>query len=107
MDTTSDYVVSSYLDSLLMDLSLPEAKSITVPMAIYSPQDTIATSQRLVPCFDPFLFMDIMGGYSRSQHWLVYMLVLRLGISLPPGALKRYCHRQCQTLINYLNVTCP
>jgi hypothetical protein len=107
MDTTSDYVVSSYLDSLLIDLLLPEARSITVPIAIYSPQDSIATSQRLVPCFDPFLFMDITVGRSRSQHWLVYILVLRLGISLPPSVLKRYCHRQCQTLINYFNVICP
>ncbi len=107
MHTTSDYVVSSYLDSLLMDLTLSEATIKIAPIATYSPQDSIISSQKLVPCFDPFLFMDITAGYSRTQHWLVYLLVLRLSASLPPSALRRYCRRQCQTLINYLQVTCP
>ncbi len=107
MDTTTDYVVSSYLDSLLMDLTLPDVTSKVAPISTYSPQDSIATSQRLVPCFDPFLFMDISAGYSRSQHWLVYILVLRIRASLPPSALKSYCDRQCQTLSNYLQITTP
>ena len=107
MDTTSDNVVSNYLDSLLMDLTLSEVTVNVAPLATYSPQGSIDSGQRLVPCFDPFLFMDIKAGYSRSQHWLVYILVLRLSASLPPSALRRYCQRQCQTLINYLQVTCP
>mgnify|MGYP000154693070 CR=1 FL=1 len=107
MDTTSDYVISNYLDSLLRDLTLSKATVNIAPLATYSAQGSIVNGQRLVSCFDPFLFMDITAGYSRSQHWLVYILVLRLSASLPSSALRRYCQRQCQTLINYLQVTCP
>ncbi len=104
MSQSSNCVVSNYLDSLLMDLTLTESElQVSAPPSIKT-QDSITNGQRLVPCFDPFLFMDVLHQYSKTQQWLVFILVLRLGSTLPNGVLKKYCLRQCQTLLNNLRL---
>ncbi len=107
MNNTSDSVVSQYLDSLLLDLTLSEAELKVADNPVYVAQDSVNMGQRLVPCFDPFLFMGVQAGHSRSQHWLVVLLVLQLCASLPAGKLKNYCLRQCQTLLSNCHLTYP
>ena len=107
MNNNSDHVVSHYLDSLLLDLTLPEPELNMAVVPVCVPQDSIVSGQRMVPCFDPFLFMDINAGYSSSQHWLVYLCILHLSGSLPAGQLKKYCLRQCQALLNHLHNSFP
>ncbi len=107
MNNNTDSVVSHYLDCLLLDLTLTERQLDTSVVPLYSAQDSVVSGQRMVPCFDPFLFMDMNADYSGSQHWLVYLLVLRLCGSLPQGALKKYCMRQCETLLNHVHLASP
>jgi|GEM_PF-2021136 len=107
MNNTSDSVVSQYLDSLLLDLTLSETELKVAERPAYVAQDSVIMGQRLVPCFDPFLFMGVQAEHTRSQHWLVVLMVLQLCGSLPAGRLKNYCLRQCQTLLNNSRLTFP
>ena len=107
MMNSSDSVVRHYLDSLLLDLTMPEPESKVADVADYFGKDSIISGQRLVPCFDPFIFMEVGTGLSKSQHWLVALLILQLCGSLPTGRLKSYCLRQCQTLFNNGHLAAP
>ncbi|OUR66542.1 hypothetical protein A9Q73_06980 [Bermanella sp. 47_1433_sub80_T6] len=107
MNNTSDSVVSQYLDSLLLDLTLSEPELKVAQIPAYIAQDSVVMGQRLVPCFDPFLFMEVKAGHSRAQHWLMVLMMLQLCGSLPAGRLKNYCLRQCQTLLNNCRLTFP
>ena len=105
MNNTSDAVVSQYLDSLLLDLTLSEVELKGADHSALVAEDSIIMGQRLVPCLDPFLFMGVRAGHTRAQHWLVVLLMLQLCASLPTGQLKSYCLRQCQTLLNNCRLT--
>ena len=100
MNKTSDKAVADYLNNMFMDLTVSESETIVSPPSGYQARDSNDIGLRLVPCMDPFQFMNMENSISKSNIWLAYLLILNLSERLPQGTLKQYCLRQCQTLLN-------
>jgi hypothetical protein len=103
MNKTSDKVISDYLNNMFMDLTISEPDVITNVCTEYVPLDSTQTGFQLVPCMDPFQFMNLEHSISPSKIWLAYLMILNLARTLPFGPLKKYCLQQCQILINQFN----
>lgn len=100
MNKTSDKAVADYLNNMFMDLTVSDSETVVSPPSDYQPLDSNDSGFRLVPCMDPFQFMNMGSSIHKSNIWLAYLLILNLSERLPQGSLKQYCLRQCQTLLN-------
>ena len=103
MSQSTQSVVKDYLNNLLFDLTLQEPVYEYPVSETITPSDSIQTSQRLSPCFDPFQFMAVQHTFNRVQTWWVLLSILNIAKKLPQGRLKAYCLQQCQILLNQID----